>query len=141
MKNKNIIKLLILVIILLIISFTAFYITKKRSAEIASNKPRTQIFELNETNANKYELIFESEDVMKNETVSADNAEVNETGEVKKATTAFYPDVAFNKKERKKTVMLSLLLIVLMGGMGLTIILGGIQNGGGSMSFISGARS
>ena len=51
MKNKNIIKLLILVIILLIISFTAFYITKKRSAEIASNKPRTQIFELNETNA------------------------------------------------------------------------------------------
>ncbi len=76
---------------------------------------------------------------MKNETVSADNAEVNETGEVKKATTAFYPDVAFNKKERKKTVMLSLLLIVLMGGMGLTIILGGIQNGGGSMSFISGA--
>ena len=49
---------------------------------------------------------------MKNETVSADNAEVNETDEVKKATTAFYPDVAFNKKERKKTVMLSLLLIV-----------------------------
>ena len=44
MKNKNIIKLLILVIILLIISFTAFYITKKRSAEIASNKLRTQIF-------------------------------------------------------------------------------------------------
>ena len=64
MKNKNIIKLLILVIILLIISFTAFYITKKRSAEIASNKPRTQIFELNETNANKYELIFESEPII-----------------------------------------------------------------------------
>ena len=64
MKNKNIIKLLILFIILLIISFTAFYITKKRSAEIASNKPRTQIFELNETNANKYELIFESEPII-----------------------------------------------------------------------------
>lgn len=64
MKNKNIIKLLILVIILLIISFTAFYITKKRSAEIASNKPRTQIFVLNETNANKYELIFESEPII-----------------------------------------------------------------------------
>ena len=64
MKNKNIIKLLILVIILLIISVTAFYITKKRSAEIASNKPRTQIFELNETNANKYELIFESEPII-----------------------------------------------------------------------------
>ena len=62
--NKNIAKLLILVIILLIISFAAFYITKKRSAEIAANKPRVQIFELNETNVNKYELIFESEPII-----------------------------------------------------------------------------
>lgn len=62
--NKNITKLLILVIILLIISFVAFYITKKRSAEIAANKPRIQIFELNETNVNKYELIFESEPII-----------------------------------------------------------------------------
>ncbi|TKZ33145.1 DUF4340 domain-containing protein [Brachyspira catarrhinii] len=62
--NKNLTKLLILVIILLIISFAAFYITKKRSAEIAANKPRVQIFELNETNVNKYELIFESEPII-----------------------------------------------------------------------------
>ncbi|WP_432631728.1 DUF4340 domain-containing protein [Brachyspira sp.] len=62
--NKNITKLLILVIILLIISFVAFYITKKRSAEIAANKPRVQIFELNETNVNKYELIFEIEPII-----------------------------------------------------------------------------
>ena len=62
--NKNITKLLILVIILLIISFVAFYITKKRSAEIVANKPRVQIFELNETNVNKYELIFESEPII-----------------------------------------------------------------------------
>ena len=62
--NKNITKLLILVIILLIISFVAFYITKKRSTEIAANKPRVQIFELNETNVNKYELIFESEPII-----------------------------------------------------------------------------
>ena len=62
--NKNIAKLLILVIILLIISFAAFYITKKRSAEISANKPRVQIFELNETNVNKYELIFESEPII-----------------------------------------------------------------------------
>ena len=62
--NKNITKLLILVIVLLIISFIAFYITKKRSAEIAANKPRVQIFELNETNVNKYELIFESEPII-----------------------------------------------------------------------------
>ena len=40
------------------------------------------------------------------------------TEEVKKTTTAFYPDVKFNRKERNKTVMLSVLLIVLMGGMG-----------------------
>ena len=62
--NKNIAKLLILVIILLIISFAAFYITKQRSAEISANKPRVQIFELNETNVNKYELIFESEPII-----------------------------------------------------------------------------
>lgn len=62
--NKNITKLLILVIVLLIISFVAFYITKKKSAEIAANKPRVQIFELNETNVNKYELIFESEPII-----------------------------------------------------------------------------
>ena len=62
--NKNITKLLILVIILLVISFAAFYITKKRSAEISANKPRVQIFELNETNVNKYELIFESEPII-----------------------------------------------------------------------------
>ena len=62
--NKNITKLLILLIVLLIISFAAFYITKKRSAEIAANKPRTQIFVLNETNVNKYELIFETEPII-----------------------------------------------------------------------------
>lgn len=62
--NKSIVKLLILAILLLIISFTAFYITKKRRAEIMANKPRTQIFELNETNVNKYELIFEREPII-----------------------------------------------------------------------------
>ena len=62
--NKNITKLLILLIVLLIISFAAFYITKKRSAEIAANKPRTQIFVLNETNVNKYQLNFETEPII-----------------------------------------------------------------------------
>lgn len=62
--NKNITKLLILVIILLIVSFTAFYITKKRGSEIAANKPRLQIFELNETNVNKYRLIFGEETII-----------------------------------------------------------------------------
>lgn len=62
--NKNITKLLILVIILLIVSFTAFYITKKRRDEITANKPRLQIFELNETNVNKYRLIFSEETII-----------------------------------------------------------------------------
>lgn len=62
--NKNITKLLILVIILLIVSFTAFYITKKRRDEITANKPRLQIFELNETNVNKYRLIFGEETII-----------------------------------------------------------------------------
>ena len=62
--NKNITKLLILLIVLLIISFAAFYITKKRSTEIAANKPRTQIFVLNETNVNKYQLNFETEPII-----------------------------------------------------------------------------
>lgn len=62
--NKSVVKLLVLGLLLLIISFTAFYITKKRSSEILANKPRTQIFELNETNVDKYELIFGSEPVI-----------------------------------------------------------------------------
>ena len=62
--NKNITKLLILLIVLLIISFAAFYITKKRGADIEANKPRTQIFVLNETNVNKYQLNFETEPII-----------------------------------------------------------------------------
>ena len=62
--NKNITKLLILLIVLLIISIAAFYITKKRGADIEANKPRTQIFVLNETNVNKYQLNFETEPII-----------------------------------------------------------------------------
>ena len=62
--NKNITKLLILLIVLLIISFAAFYITQKRGADIEANKPRTQIFVLNETNVNKYQLNFETEPII-----------------------------------------------------------------------------
>ena len=62
--NKNITKLLILLIVLLIISFAAFYISKKRGADIEANKPRTQIFVLNETNVNKYQLNFETEPII-----------------------------------------------------------------------------
>ncbi|MBR1867867.1 MAG: CvpA family protein [Clostridia bacterium] len=40
-----------------------------------------------------------------------------------KMTTKFYPDIAYNKKERRKTVVLATLLIVLMGGMGVTFFM------------------
>ncbi len=62
--------------------------------------------------------------------------ENGENAEVKKQATKFYPDIAFNRKERNKTVILSTLLILLMGGMGVTILLGNKE--GGTFSFISG---
>ena len=72
-----------------------------------------------------------SKNEVKNEAANAD--------EEQKQSTKFYPDVIFNRKERSKTVIMASLLIVLMGGMGLTIILGGIKSSGGTMAFISGA--
>ena len=68
-----------------------------------------------------------------------ENKQAAETAEEKKQSTKFYPDIVFNRKERSKTVIMASLLIVLMGGMGVTIILGGVKNGGGTMAFISGA--
>ncbi len=72
-----------------------------------------------------------SKNEVKNEAANAD--------EEQKQSTKFYPDVIFNRKERSKTVIMASLLIVLMGGMGLTIILGGVKSSGGTMAFISGA--
>ncbi len=47
--------------------------------------------------------------------------EVDEKHE--KMNTKFYPDIAYNKKERRKTVVLATLLVVLMGGMGVTFFM------------------
>ena len=89
------------------------------------------------TNARKYSILCAN--LQKKDTEM--NNEEYKTEEQKKSATAFYPDVAFNKKERRKTITLAALLILLMGGFGATIIVGGLRNNGGTMSFISGALS
>ncbi|WP_157150216.1 DUF4340 domain-containing protein [Brachyspira sp. SAP_772] len=61
--NKNIRKIIILLVVLIIISFTAFFTTKYKKQQLIANKPRTQIFELNETNVNKYHLIYDNQDI------------------------------------------------------------------------------
>ena len=61
--NKNIKKIIILLVILIIISFAAFFTTKYKKEQLIANKPRTQIFELNETNVNKYHLVYDNEDI------------------------------------------------------------------------------
>lgn len=67
-----------------------------------------------------------------------DEKKVNgeETVENSKQKTKFYPDIAYNRKERNKTVVLSMLLVLVMGGMGVTILLG--YKEGGTFSLISG---
>ncbi|TXJ45197.1 DUF4340 domain-containing protein [Brachyspira pilosicoli] len=61
--NKNIRKIIILLVVLIIISFAAFFTTKYKKEQLIANKPRTQIFELNETNVNKYHLVYDNEDI------------------------------------------------------------------------------
>ena len=62
--NKNIKKIIILLIVLFVISALAFFTTKMRAKDIVANKPRTQIFELNETNVTKYQLNFLEEPII-----------------------------------------------------------------------------
>ena len=61
--NKNIKKIIILLVVLIIISFAAFFTTKYKKQQLIANKPRTQIFELNETNVNKYHLVYDNQDI------------------------------------------------------------------------------
>ena len=46
------------------ISIIAFITTKQNRKKIEANKPRTQIFELNETNVTKYELKYAEEPII-----------------------------------------------------------------------------
>ena len=62
--NKNVTKIIILLVVLAAISLIAFFTTKQKRIETEANKPRTQIFELNETNVTKYELKYAEEPII-----------------------------------------------------------------------------
>lgn len=51
----------------------------------------------------------------------------------------FYPDIEFNKRERRKTLTLAAVLVVFLAGMGITIIAASLQNTSDPMGWISGA--
>ncbi|ACN85111.1 DUF4340 domain-containing protein [Brachyspira hyodysenteriae] len=62
--NKNVTKIIVLLIALAVISVAAFLTTKQSRKKIEANKPRTQLFELNETNVTKYELKYAEEPII-----------------------------------------------------------------------------
>ena len=62
--KKNITKIIVLLVVLAVISVTAFITTKQKRIQIEANKPRTQLFELNETNVTKYELKYAEEPII-----------------------------------------------------------------------------
>ena len=62
--NKNVTKIIILLVVLAVIGVAAFFTTKQKRIEIEANKPRTQLFELNETNVTKYELRYSNEPII-----------------------------------------------------------------------------
>ena len=62
--NKNVTKIIILLVVLAVIGVIAFFTTKQKRIETEANKPRTQIFELNETNVTKYELRYSEEPII-----------------------------------------------------------------------------
>lgn len=62
--NKNVTKIIVLLIALAVISVAAFLTTKQSRQKIEANKPRTQLFELNETNVTKYELRYAEEPII-----------------------------------------------------------------------------
>ena len=74
--------------------------------------------------------------------MQANKKEVAVTPEVEKPTEKkeihFYPDVAFNKRERRRALILSSLLLLFLGGFGVAIIVGGFQNPDDPMGWISG---
>ena len=57
---------------------------------------------------------------------------------VEKEPVRFYPDVEFNRGERKKTIILCIVLLFFLGGMGVSIIAGSIKNTENPMGWISG---
>ncbi|MBQ7373258.1 MAG: hypothetical protein IJW64_01680 [Clostridia bacterium] len=68
-----------------------------------------------------------------------ENVTTNKPEQPKDDGVNFYPDLAFNKKERKKTLVLSIILCIFLGGMGVTVFIPGLQNADNPMGWISGA--
>ena len=68
-----------------------------------------------------------------------ENLTTQETTQTKDKSVNFYPDLAYNKKERTKTLVLSVILILFLGGMGVTVFIPGLQNTDNPMGWISGA--
>ena len=67
------------------------------------------------------------------------NNEEKTTSEESKSV-KIYPDIAFNKKERRKSLIYGALLVVLMGGMGASIFVQGLRNPESStMGYLMGA--
>ncbi|MBQ7642729.1 MAG: hypothetical protein IJS67_02390 [Clostridia bacterium] len=64
-----------------------------------------------------------------------ESAQATPAAEEEKKSAKFYPDIEFNKKERRKTVLMFVLLVFFMGGLGLTTLLGGVDSG---MSMMTG---
>ncbi|WP_300369660.1 DUF4340 domain-containing protein [Brachyspira sp.] len=62
--NKNVTKIIILLVVLATISIIALFTTKQKRKKLEANKPRTQLFELNETNVTKYELKYDEEPII-----------------------------------------------------------------------------
>lgn len=67
----------------------------------------------------------------------AENTVVNKPEE--KKGVCFYPDIEFNKRERRKTIVLAVILLFFLAGMGATIIAASIQNTENPMGWLSGA--
>lgn len=63
-----------------------------------------------------------------------------QTLEEESKSVKIYPDIAFNKKERRKSLIYGALLVVLMGGMGASIFVQGLKNPEtGTMGYLMGA--
>ena len=58
---------------------------------------------------------------------------------VEKDSVCFYPDVEFNKRERRKTITLCAVLLFFLGGMGISIITASFNNTENPLGFVSGA--
>ncbi len=78
---------------------------------------------------------------MKQEKTSATAGEVkSEESKEEQQSVKIYPDVDFNKKERRKSLVYGALLLILMGGMGASIFIQGINNPEtGTVGYLMGA--